>query len=85
MINVDIYVAMTEEMVEFWCDETVPVYYICQDVYHAMTQDKEKKTGEIQPEEEKFWLCDLDNQRILSEEKSLKEQGVVYGSRLFLV
>jgi len=30
-------------------------------------------------------LCDLDNQRILSEEKSLKEQGVVYGSRLFLV
>lgn len=75
LIYIDIYVAALDDTFEFKCDENAAADLICKDVYEALTG----KSGSG------FWLCDVKRQRILSGEKSLREQMIIHGSRLMLL
>ena len=85
MIHIDIYVPAIGDSFEFRCDENVPVYCICKDIYEILV----RKSGESADEEAlscaPFWLCDADRHNILSMEKSLHEENIMNGGKMIFL
>ena len=81
MILVDIEVPATDSVYDFELDEEIPVKALIEEIVKILMQ-KEKYIGRA---EEKLYLYAYFGECLLCDEKSLKQQGVKTGEKLFLL
>ena len=82
MILVDIYIPSLDEVFDFKVDETAKITNVVQEISEMMC--KKYKT-ELNLPSEQFFLCSADQSKILNGDTSLEDNGIVNGSRLFMV
>lgn len=82
MILVDIYIPSLDETFDFRIDETAKVTSVVQEISEMMC--KKYKT-ELNEKSEKFFLCSAEQGTILDGESTLGENGIINGSRLYMV
>ena len=82
MILVDIYIPSLDETFDFRVDETARVINIVQEISEMMC--KKYKT-ELNKKSENFFLCSAEQGIVLNGESTLEENGIVNGSRLYMV
>ncbi|MCI6858251.1 MAG: EsaB/YukD family protein [Eubacterium sp.] len=82
MMDLDVYVASAEKWFEIRCDEKCPVRIIVESIWR---QVKESELAESDLEAGSFWLCCVDQERVLNPEHSLEESGIRNGYRLMLI
>lgn len=82
MILVDIYIPSLDETIDFRIDETAKITNVVQEISEMMC--KKYKT-EINAASENFFLCSAEQAKVLDGNTTLSENGIINGSRLYMV
>lgn len=82
MILVDVYIPSLDEVFDFRIDETAKVINVVQEISEMMC--KKYKT-ELNQHSDEFFLCSAEQGVILKGDTTLEENGIINGSRLFIV
>lgn len=82
MILVEVYVPAVDDKFDFELDENVPIHQIIGELCEMLSK---KMKSPIVSGTNEFMLCTMDQNQILSNERTLYQCGVKDGSRLLLV
>lgn len=82
MILVDISVPSVDSSYDFQLDEDASIYNIIGEISELISQ---KEHCEVVGNTESLMLCTLKNRRVLSINRTLREEGIQTGDSLMLV
>ncbi|MDE5778013.1 MAG: hypothetical protein K2I10_05835 [Lachnospiraceae bacterium] len=82
MILVEIYIPSIDETLDFSVDETAKITNVVQEISEMMC--KKYKT-ELNAASENFFLCSAEQGAVLDGGSTLCENGIMNGSRLYMV
>lgn len=82
MIMVDVYFPAVDSEYSFRLDENVKILSLLQEMQEMMCK---KYKSEMNNKQDQFMLCTLEGNRVLANNTTLSQNGIMNGDRLMLV
>lgn len=82
MILVDVYIPSIDDSYDFMLDENVSVEQVIVEISEMITK---KVTGKARENKATFFMCSMDQDKLLDKNQTLYENGIRDGSRMMLV